>query len=197
MGMVRGDGERNDRVLRVHHFLPRSHANGPGVRAVLWVQGCSLACPGCFNPDSHVLTGGERVPVTDLFQRLVALSASIEGLTISGGEPLQQRRALLALLRRVRQETPLSVVLFTGYTWEEVQRMSDVEELLSYVDILIAGRYDASRHLARDLRGSANKTVHVLTDRYTLADVQAVPLAEVIITEAGEIVLSGIDPVRW
>jgi len=143
------------------------------------------------------LTDGERVPVTALFQRLIALSASIEGLTISGGEPLQQRRALLALLRRVRQETPLSVVLFTGYTWDEVQRMPDAEELLSYVDVLIAGRYDASQRLARDLRGSANKTVHVLTDRYTLVDVQAVPLAEVIITEAGEIVVSGIDPVRW
>jgi len=61
MGMVRRDGEMNDRVLRVHHFLPRSHANGPGVRAVLWAQGCSLACPGCFNADTHALTGGERV----------------------------------------------------------------------------------------------------------------------------------------
>jgi len=197
MKMVRGDGKMNDRVLRLHHFLPRSRANGPGVRAVLWVQGCSLACPGCFNPDTHALTGGERVPVTALFRRLIALSASIEGLTISGGEPLQQRRALLALLRRVRQETPLSVVLFTGYTWDEVQRMPDAEELLSYVDVLIAGRYDASQRLARDLRGSANKTVHVLTGRYTMADVQTVPLAEVIITEAGEIVVSGIDPVRW
>lgn len=188
----------DDGVLRVHHFLPRSRANGPGVRAVLWVQGCSLGCPGCFNPDTHTFVGGERVPVHDLFQRLVELSASIEGLTISGGEPLQQRHALLALLRRVRQETALSVVLFTGYTWEEVQRMPEAAEtLLSCVDVLIAGRYVATQHLARDLRGSANKTVHLLTDRYTMAHVHAVPLAEVIITEAGGVVVSGIDPVRW
>ena len=187
----------DDDVLRLHHFLPRSRANGPGVRAVLWVQGCWLGCPGCFNPDTHVFTGGERVPVDDLWRRLVALRASIEGLTISGGEPLQQRRALLALLRRVRYETPLSVVLFTGYTWDEVQRMPEAEALLSCVDVLIAGRYDAAQRLARDLCGSANKTVHVLTDRYTMADVQAVPLAEVIITEVGEVIVSGIDPVRW
>ena len=187
----------DDGVIRIHHFLPHSHANGPGVRAVLWVQGCSLGCPGCFNPDTHAFGGGERVPVHDLFQRLVALSTSIEGLTISGGEPLQQRGALLAFLRRVRRETPLSVVLFTGYTWEEVQRMPDAETLLSCVDVLIAGRYDASQHLARDLRGSANKTVHMLTDRYTMADMQAVPLAEVLITATGEVVVSGIDPVRW
>ena len=187
----------DDGVLRIHHFLPHSRANGPGVRAVLWVQGCSLGCPGCFNPDTHVFVGGERVPVHELFQRLVALSTSIEGITISGGEPLQQRRALLALLWRVRWGTSLSVVMFTGYTWEEVQRMPEAKTLLSCVDVLIAGRYDASQRLARDLRGSANKTTHLLTDRYTMADVHAVPSAEVIITEAGEIVVSGIDPVRW
>lgn len=187
----------DDAVLRIHHFLPRSRADGPGVRAVLWVQGCSLGCPGCFNPDTHAFVGGERVPVDDLFQRLVALSTSIEGLTISGGEPLQQRGALLALLRRVRRETPLSIVLFTGYTWEEVQHRPEAEVLLPCVDVLIAGRYAAAQRLARDLRGSANKTVHLLTDRYTMADVQAVPPAEVIITETGDIVVSGIDPVRW
>jgi anaerobic ribonucleoside-triphosphate reductase activating protein len=187
----------DDSVLRIHHFLSHSRANGPGVRAVLWVQGCSLGCPGCFNPDTHAFTGGERVPVHDLFQRLVALSASINGLTISGGEPLQQRRALLALLQRVRWETSLSVVLFTGYTWEEVQHMPEAEALLPCVDILIAGRYDASQRLARDLCGSANKTIRFLTDRYTMADVQAVPLAEVIITATGAMVMSGIDPVRW
>lgn len=187
----------DDAVLRIHHFLPHSCANGPGVRAVLWVQGCSLACPGCFNPDTHTFVGGERVPAHDLFQRLAELSASIEGLTISGGEPLQQRRALLACLRRVRRETSLSIVLFTGYTWGEVQRMPEAETLLSCVDVLIAGRYDATQRLARDLRGSANKTVHLLTDRYTMADLQAVPLAEVIITATGEVVVSGIDPVRW
>jgi anaerobic ribonucleoside-triphosphate reductase activating protein len=102
-----------------------------------------------------------------------------------------------ALLQRVRWETSLSVVLFTGYTWEEVQHMPGAEALLSCVDVLIAGRYDASQRLARDLRGSANKTVHFPTDRYTMVDVQSVPPAEVIITTAGEIVVSGIDPVRW
>jgi anaerobic ribonucleoside-triphosphate reductase activating protein len=79
-----------------------------------------------------------------------ALSASINGLTISGGEPLQQRRALLALLQRVRRETSLSVVLFTGYTWEEVQHRPEAEVLLPCVDVLIAGRYDTSQRLARD-----------------------------------------------
>jgi len=184
-------------ILRIHQFLPLSRANGPGARAVIWVQGCSLGCPGCFNPETHSFLGGELAPVKDLFQRIISLEGTIEGITISGGEPLQQRGPLLTLLRLARQQTSLSILLFTGYTWEEVQRMLDVEELLSCIDVLIAGRYDASQRLAHGLRGSANKTVHLLTNRYTMDDLQSVPPAEVIVTAEGEVVMSGIDPVKY
>ena len=66
--------------LRLHAFLPRSRANGPGTRAVIWVQGCSLGCPGCFNPKTHAFSGGEEVPVEELFQRIVELGPAIEGI---------------------------------------------------------------------------------------------------------------------
>src|SRR6266852_4410273 len=134
--------------LRLHHFLPSSRANGPGTRAVLWTQGCSLGCPGCFNPQTHSFDGGELVPVDDLFARLVALGDSIEGVTVSGGEPLQQRPALLSLLLRVRAETSLSVLVFTGFTWDELRSLPDADTLLACVDVLIAGRYDQARRLA-------------------------------------------------
>ncbi len=68
-------------------------------------------------------------------------------------------------------------------------------ELLTYVDVLIAGRYDQGRRLARGLRGSSNKTVHFLTARYTLDDLESVPAAEVVVTMTGEVVCSGIQPV--
>ena len=84
-------------------------------------------------------------------------------------------------------------MLFTGYTWEEIQHMSDVEALLACVDVLIAGRYDASQRLARGLRGSLNQTVHLCTDRYTIGDMRSVP-AEVIITVDGHVITSGIEP---
>ena len=191
-----------DDVLRVHHFLSFSRANGPGERTVIWVQGCTLGCPGCFNPETHPFEGGERVSVQDLFDRIVALGDTIEGITISGGEPLQQRRPLLALLGRVRRETPLSILVFTGYTWEEIQHMPDAEALLVCVDVLIAGRYDAYQQFTpedekRFLRSSTNQTVHTLTDRYTLASLQSVPPAEIIITADGEVAVSGVDPLRW
>jgi anaerobic ribonucleoside-triphosphate reductase activating protein len=167
------------------------------VRAVLWVRGCTLGCPGCYNPETHPFAGGELITVDDLSSRLATLADTVEGVTISGGEPLQQRPALLALLRRVRAETPLSVLVFTGYSWDEVHGFSEAEALLACIDVLIAGRYEAARHLARDLRGSANKTVHFLTERYSPPDLEAVPAAEVVITADGRIVVSGIDPVRW
>jgi anaerobic ribonucleoside-triphosphate reductase activating protein len=184
-------------VLRIHQFLSYSRANGPGTRTVIWTQGCSLGCPGCYNPQTHPFAGGELLPVAKLFQRLAALGKAIEGVTVSGGEPLQQRRALLALLQRVRQETALSVLVFTGYTWDEVQRMPEADLLRACVDVLIAGRYDPAQRLARELRGSANKTVHFLTDRYRLEDLQAVFPAEVLITAEGVIQVSGIDPLCW
>jgi anaerobic ribonucleoside-triphosphate reductase activating protein len=183
--------------LNLLAFVTDSRANGPGVRAVVWTQGCSLGCAGCFNPETHPFVGGESIAVDDLFQRVAALGSTIEGLTVSGGEPLQQPRPLTALLRRVREETDLSVVVFTGYCWKEVRRMAEAEALLACVDVLIAGRYDQSRRLARDLRGSANKTVHLLSDRYTMSDLHYVAPAEVIIGPDGEVVLSGVDPVEW
>lgn len=180
--------------LRLHQFLSKSRVNGPGLRAVLWVQGCSLGCPGCFNPQTHPFEGGELVSIDSLMTQLVALQDSIQGLTISGGEPLQQRVPLLKLLRWVRQETSLTTLLLSGFTWAEIQQMPEASELLACLDVLIAGRYEAGQHVARDLRGSANKTIHFLTPRYCLSDLQAVPAAEVIITAAGEVLISGIDP---
>jgi anaerobic ribonucleoside-triphosphate reductase activating protein len=141
------------------------------------------------------------VPVDALFRRVAALEAqgAIEGLSVSGGEPLQQRRPLLALLRRVRRETALSVVLFSGYAWAEIAAMDGAEALLACVDVLVAGRYDRSQRIdsPTDLRSSANQTLHLLSDRYTLDDLRAVPPAELIVTPQGEVLLSGTQPVTW
>jgi anaerobic ribonucleoside-triphosphate reductase activating protein len=183
--------------LRIYSFLPISRANGPGPRATLWLQGCSLACPGCFNPATHPETGGTLVWVDELFQQLAALRARIQGITVSGGEPLQQLPALLSLLQRVRRETALSVLVFTGYSWQEVGDMPGTGPLLACTDVLIAGRYVARQHVGLGLRGSANKSVHFLTDRYAPQDLDTTPVAEVIINPQGVVRVSGIDPLRW
>ncbi|MDR3577279.1 MAG: 4Fe-4S single cluster domain-containing protein [Anaerolineaceae bacterium] len=194
--------------LYIHHFEPSSRANGPGLRAVLWVQGCSLGCPGCFNPETHSRPKagaqpgtpsivGEYWPVSFIMDKILAEQSRIEGVTISGGEPLQQRPALEILLNRIRHETSLSVLLFSGYTWLEIQKMRRIERLLPAIDVLLAGRYDESQRIAAGLTGSANKTIHFLSNRYSSADLRPVPVAEVILTELGEIHLTGINPLHW
>ncbi len=75
--------------------------------------------------------------------------------------------------------------------------MPEAGALLKWVDVLIAGRYDAAQRLASGLRGSANQTIHLLTDRYAVGQIEAVPPAEVIITTDGQTVISGIDSVRF
>jgi anaerobic ribonucleoside-triphosphate reductase activating protein len=212
--------------LTIHQFLPHTRTNGPGMRAAVWVQGCTLGCPGCFNPETHSPSGGEQVSVDALFDRIAALGDSIQGITLSGGEPFQQLPALTALLRRVREETALSIVVFTGFTLAELSRFRpaaptfnlqphphthtpihplrgypphtpSVPEALAYIDVLIAGRYDETQRVARDLRGSRNKEFHFLTDRYTASDFREIPEAEVILGPDGTVTLTGIDPVRW
>jgi anaerobic ribonucleoside-triphosphate reductase activating protein len=78
-----------------------------------------------------------------------------------------------------------------------VQRFPETAELLPCIDVLLAGRYEQGRHLALDLRGSSNKTVHFLSSRYGPEDLHTVPVAEVVIELDGDVIASGIDPLRF
>ncbi|MDI7266604.1 MAG: 4Fe-4S single cluster domain-containing protein [Myxococcota bacterium] len=177
-------------TLGVHALLERSYANGPGCRAVIWTQGCSIRCPGCFNPDAQDLDVGESVPVAALAAWVRSITG-IEGVTLSGGEPLQQRAPVGALLREIRRSTALSVVLFTGYDWTHITVTPGFLEVAQLADVVIAGPYRRHQRLERGLRGSANQTVHLPTGRYSLAEVDDVPEAEVIVGD-GAIVETGV-----
>jgi anaerobic ribonucleoside-triphosphate reductase activating protein len=179
--------------LGVHAVLPLTLANGPGPRSALWLQGCSLACRGCFNPETHDRTEGQAMTVGEAFALLTRVPR-LEGVTISGGEPLQQASALRALLARIRRETGLSILLFTGLPW--TRAAASHPDLIALADVVIAGPYRAEERRASALIGSANKTVHFITDRYREADLAQVPGAEIVIDESGLLALSGIDPVR-
>jgi anaerobic ribonucleoside-triphosphate reductase activating protein len=182
--------------VRVHAVDPRSRANGPGVRFVVWLQGCTLGCPGCFNPATHATANGTAAPgvaIAEIADRLAG--AKVEGLSLSGGEPLQQAEASLALLCAARA-LGLSTLMFSGYTIDEARALPLGSEILAELDVLIDGRYVAGERLARGLRGSANQRIHLLTDRYALADIEATPVAEIVIGPTGEVALTGVDPLK-
>lgn len=186
-------------TIQLHSFEPYSQVNGPGKRAVLWFQGCTLNCPGCYNPDTHPQTQKPHT-IGEIVAKL-ALLADIEGITISGGEPLQQVKGLIALLATIKALLPhLSIVVFTGYSSNEwLNQLEDDDDLLTFldaVDVVIAGRYNQQKRRAAGLQASANKAFHFLSDRYTTADFVTIPTAEVIINPAGLVTLTGINPLH-
>jgi anaerobic ribonucleoside-triphosphate reductase activating protein len=183
--------------LRVHGTETRSRANGPGSRFVVWMQGCTLGCPGCFNPATHPTEGGRVVDVAELVAEIAAAHAKapIDGVSLSGGEPLQQAEAAAALLEGVRA-LGLSTLAFSGYTLDEIRALPHGPAVLSRLDVLVDGRYVSTERLASGLRGSENQTIHVLTSRYSRADVEATPVAEIRIGPTGEVVLTGVNPLK-
>jgi anaerobic ribonucleoside-triphosphate reductase activating protein len=174
-------------VLRVHAVEPRSRANGPGSRFVIWVQGCTLACPGCFNPGTHP-GGGQEIDVEILVRDIEA--AMVDGVTISGGEPFEQPEALLALVSGL----DCSIIVFSGFARAEIEKQPLGPAILQRIDVLVDGRYVDRRRLARGLRGSANQVVHLLSARHRREEIDATPVAEVTIGPDGEVRMSGVDP---
>ncbi|MEO7730586.1 MAG: 4Fe-4S single cluster domain-containing protein, partial [Kofleriaceae bacterium] len=171
--------------------------NGPGARFVVWFQGCTLGCPGCFNPTTHDASGGRALTLDALIAELTraAQGNRIEGLSLSGGEPLQQPSATLALLDAARA-LGLSTLAFSGYTIDEIRALPGGPDVLARLDVLIDGRYVAGDRLATGLRGSANQRIQLLTNRYQRADVETTPVAEIRIGPTGDVILTGVDPLK-
>src|ERR1039458_8091129 len=110
-------------AMLVHTIMPASRANGPGLRCVVFVQGCNLGCPGCWNSWGHTFRGTESA-VETLLAEVVDRHRqySLDGVTFSGGEPMQQADDLAELVRGLRSALPkLSIAMFTGYSEEELE----------------------------------------------------------------------------
>ena len=187
---------KDENIININTILPLSFANGPGRRTVIWLQGCDLRCPGCFNPDTHQTDPRDLMGVKDIYKRILSNLGTVEGITISGGEPFQQAEPLLSLLRRVRLETSLSVLVFSGYTKSQIKNLRYGEELLMNIDVLVAGPYVAPLRSGENLCGSSNQKMHMLTDRYCIEDIVDLPSAEVQIDAKGNIHITGFPVMK-
>jgi anaerobic ribonucleoside-triphosphate reductase activating protein len=173
--------------MLLHAFIPASRANGPGLRSVVFFQGCTLGCHGCFNPESHPFTGAE-VTIPTVAERVVQAHKvhGTEGVTFSGGEPMQQAPALLELIQTLRHQVPsLSFGLFSGYgewelvlgrywTWgreySESERQRLWEDIRAYLDFAVLGRYNETQPSHLPLRTSRSQALRMLTTRYGVKD---------------------------
>jgi anaerobic ribonucleoside-triphosphate reductase activating protein len=179
--------------IHLHAVENASRANGPGLRAVIWFQGCTLRCPGCFNLATHGPQGGYESDTESLASKILSLGSEIEGITLSGGEPFQQPEALNDLLESLCN-TRMSRIVFSGYTLDEINTLPLGAKILKGIDVLVAGRYIASQHLGHGLLGSSNQKIHLLTPRYSQADFTAISPHEIILHPDGTMTISGIDP---
>jgi anaerobic ribonucleoside-triphosphate reductase activating protein len=150
-------------------YVDESEVNGPGCRAVVWVQGCLRECAGCFNPASWSFDINQLISVEQLAQKILSNPRN-EGVTFSGGEPFWQATALAQLARQVKAGG-LDVMSFTGFTLEQLQVKSAPRgslELLEQLDILIDGPFIESLaiHSPDSPVSSRNQRVHVFNPAF-------------------------------
>ena len=184
--------------MNIHNVLHGSRANGPGLRTVVWFQGCTLGCVGCTNPKTHPHGLGRNIEPDELARELfLKVRPGTEGITFSGGEPMQQASSLYELICSIKAHRPdYSIGLFSGYTASELltaqyeiqgtptftagQKSILWDRIRRKLDFAILGRFDITRPLPRDTDfslyphlqfvSSANQQLVLYTNRYTFDD---------------------------
>ncbi|WP_051318282.1 4Fe-4S single cluster domain-containing protein [Cohnella thermotolerans] len=172
--------------LYVHTIARQSLANGPGTRAVVWVQGCSIGCPGCFNPQTHSSDfGGSEWDPDKLGAELGGVA--VDGLTVSGGEPLQQPEAVLSLIRAFRRNHGGTVLLFTGYPAPYILNNEAARSVALQADAVLAGPYVPGK----ESEIWHNKRLLLITNRISPDELVPEKRLEIGIDRAGMIRMTG------
>lgn len=148
--------------LKLAGLVKNSVVDGPGLRTVVFTQGCPHSCPGCHNPQTQSKDGGEWVDVRELAAE-ICREKGLRGVTFSGGEPFAQPRAMAALAALLRKNG-LQIIIYSGYTYEELKERAKsdlaVAALLAAGDVLIDGPFVlAERDLSLLYRGSRNQRI--------------------------------------
>jgi anaerobic ribonucleoside-triphosphate reductase activating protein len=188
-------GTADDLTMQIAQVVPCTEAEGPGKRFAIWFQGCLLRCPGCCNPEFLPFRGGETKTLGEMTEWMTRTrrESGIEGVTLLGGEPFAHVPASSELARAARG-CGLSVMVFSGYTIEELRGRADpaVDGLLGATDILVDGPYLREQpDTERRWIGSKNQRIHFLTGRYQFDDQWRRPNTLEIRLVGGEISVNG------
>ncbi len=156
------EGSNLDVKLRLAGVIRESIVDGPGWRFVVFVQGCPHHCPGCQNPQTHDFDGGYETTVGNIVNA-VKENKLLSGITLSGGEPFTQAKALTILAKEIKA-LGLDVMSFSGWTYEELINGANSEngwrELLEELSYLIDGKFIiAEKSLELKFRGSKNQRI--------------------------------------
>jgi len=151
--------ELTNKYIRLYGIVDDSIVDGPGLRFAIFVQGCPHHCIGCHNPQSHDINGGYLQSLEDIFQKIKD-NPLLDGVTLSGGEPFLQAERLVPLVQKIKT-IPLNVMIYSGYTFEEIQNLDDnAKKLLELCDVLVDGRFILEkRSLSLLYKGSSNQRI--------------------------------------
>lgn len=167
---------------------------GPGWRFCIWVQGCSRHCEGCMAKETWSHDSGSTMDTETLFSQISA-TLNIEGITFLGGEPFEQPEAVAGLAKQA-QAAGLSVVAFTGFSYEELISANDshIQRALNETDLLVDGAFVQEKFdLSRPWVGSSNQKFHFLTDRYNQSDLDGISnQIEIRVAPNGETLINGM-----
>ncbi len=143
---------------------------GYGRRFGIWLQGCMRNCPNCISPELKLSKEGILVPTAEIINRISRYD-SIDGLTISGGEPFDQINGLWELIDWFSASITDDILIYSGYTLEELRnkRNHNIDLILNRISVLIDGTYIDSLNDGKGLRGSSNQKIHIWKnhDRYS------------------------------
>ena len=148
--------------LSIAGIINESIADGPGIRMVIFTQGCSHNCSGCHNPQTHSFDAGELIDIDKIICD-IRKNPLLDGITLSGGDPFEQAEASAVLAGEVKR-LGLNVITYTGYTYEQLIGLSEqragFDELLKNTDLLIDGPFIIKeKNLLLKFRGSANQRI--------------------------------------
>lgn len=145
-------------ALRIAGVIPESIVDGPGIRYVLFVQGCPHHCPGCHNPQTHDPSGGQETTTEALLDD-ICKRPYVHAVTLSGGEPFCQAKELTLLAAQLKARG-FHLMCYSGFTLEQLLARPDARALLEQLDLLVDGPFvEARRDIALRFRGSDNQRV--------------------------------------
>ena len=148
--------------IRLAGIVRESIVDGPGIRFVVFTQGCKHNCKGCHNPGTHDLNGGYESSTENIIAE-IKKNPLLRGVTFSGGDPFLQPEPLVIIAKEVHA-LKMDVVTYTGYTYEQILSRAKCnsawEQLLKETDILIDGPFILEqRDLSLQFRGSKNQRI--------------------------------------
>ena len=175
-------------MLRLGFQIERSEIYGPGIRSVYWLQGCTLACEGCWNTQFWPSKGGDLIDVDRLLSELTDRQ-DIDGITLLGGEPLQQAPQVEKLMIGCKK-LGLTVFLYTGYEVHELT--STMQRCVDLADIVVLGRFvQALRNTNLRWRGSENQRLMINNPKYRYMDMSEQNEVEIHLDTSGGVRVVG------